>query len=64
MGNVTRGDIEAAINEATGNPDVGPIKDIQPAIVAAIDALINGEPEKETRVVKAAETRETKTNKQ
>jgi len=60
MGNITRADIEAAVKAATGNPDLGPVKDAQPEIIAAIDALINGEPEKETRVVKAEETRKPK----
>lgn len=59
MSGITRADIDAAIRKATGNPISGPVSDWTPAIAEAIDELINGKaaPAKETRVVKAAETR-------
>jgi hypothetical protein len=59
MGAITKGDIERAINGATGNPSSGVIHDWTPTIVQAIDELINGAPApKEVRVVKASETPE------
>lgn len=39
---VTRSNIEDAINNATGNPSSGLIHDWTPAIVDAVDELING----------------------
>jgi hypothetical protein len=59
MGNVTRADIEAAVKAATGNPDVGPVAEVQTEIVNAIEELLNGPTPKEARVVKAPETRKT-----
>lgn len=38
---ITRSDIEAAVNSVTGNPSVGVIHDIQPAIIDAIEALVS-----------------------
>jgi hypothetical protein len=59
MGTISSGDIEGAIKGVTGDPVSGVVHDITPALVAAIDQLINGTkaPEKENRVVKAQETR-------
>jgi hypothetical protein len=57
---VTRAQIEAAVKKATGNPDVGTVAVVIPAIVDELDKLINGEPAKEERVIKAKETPETK----
>lgn len=56
----TRAQIEAAVKQATGNPDVGTVAVVIPAIVDAVDKLVNGEPAKEERVIKAKETPETK----
>lgn len=54
---VTRDDIVAAIHSVTGNPTTGVVADITPGIADAIDALVNPKAAKETRVVKAEETR-------
>lgn len=54
---ITRADIEAAVNSVTGDPSVGIVHDIQPAIIDAVDALINPPAAKSKRVVEAAETR-------
>lgn len=60
MADITRADIEQAIKAATGNPDIGPVADIQPKIIEAITALLADEaPTKEARVIKPAETRKT-----
>ena len=59
MNEITRADIDAAVRAATGNPDLGPVRDAIPEIVDAINELINPTPEapaKETRVVAAPET--------
>ena len=57
MGTITKGDIQAAIDGVTGAPSSGVVCDVTPAIVKAIDELINGKPVAEQRVVKPAETR-------
>jgi hypothetical protein len=57
MGTISKGDIRAAIDGVTGAPTSGVVCDVTPAIVNAIDELINGKPVVEQRVVKAAETR-------
>ena len=59
MGTISTGDIEGAIKGVTGDPVSGVVCDITPALVAALDELINGTkaPEKENRVIKAQETR-------
>jgi hypothetical protein len=55
---VTAGDIRAAIDGVTGAPTSGVVADVTPALVKAIDELVNGKPEAvEQRVVKPAETR-------
>jgi hypothetical protein len=56
----TRAQIEAAVKQATGNPDVGTVAVVIPAIVDALDELLNGKPIKEDRVIKAKETPESK----
>lgn len=56
----TRAQIEAAVKKATGDPDVGTVAAVIPSIVDELDALINGEPAKEERVIKAKETPEAK----
>jgi hypothetical protein len=64
-GPITRGDIEGAIKGATGDPASGVVADITPAIVNAVDELINGKPQgaadaktkQDTRVVEAPEKR-------
>jgi hypothetical protein len=61
MADITKADIANAINAITGNPSIGIIADVTPAIVDAIDELINGEPVVEQRVVKPAETRKADT---
>jgi hypothetical protein len=60
MGHIDRAAIQRAIQGATGNPDVGPVRDVTPDIVEAINELINGHTDKETRVIKTEETRTTK----
>lgn len=57
MANITRADILGAINTVTGAPSCGIVADATPALVDAIDQLINGKPVVEQRVVKPAETR-------
>jgi hypothetical protein len=60
MGHIDRAAIEQAIHGATGNPDVGPVRDITPDLIEAINTLVNGHTDKETRTIKAEETRTTK----
>lgn len=54
---ITREDILGAIESVTGAPSVGVVHDITPALVDALDALVNPAPAKSKRVVEAAETR-------
>jgi hypothetical protein len=61
MADITRADITNAINSVTGNPTSGIVADVTPAIVDAIDKLINPKAETEQRVIKAAETRKADT---
>ena len=61
MANITRADILGAINTVTGAPSCGIVADATPALVDAIDQLINGKPVVEQRVVKPAETRKADT---
>ena len=56
MADISKSDIRAAIDGVTGAPSCGVVADVTPAIVNAIDELINGKPV-EQRVVKPAETR-------
>lgn len=60
MADITRADILGAINSVTGAPSCGIVADATPALVDAIDQLINGKPV-EQRVVKPAETRKANT---
>ena len=62
MSAITRADIEGAIHRVTGKPDTGTVAAITPALVDAIDQLINPKAEPETRIIKADETRKTKTD--
>lgn len=57
MADISKGDIRAAIEAVTGAPTSGVVAEAMPAIVRAIDELVNGTPVVEQRVVKAAETR-------
>ena len=57
MAEITRADIENAINAVTGEPTSGILKDVTPGLVDAIDKLVNPKLEQEQRIVKAAETR-------
>jgi hypothetical protein len=51
-------EIRAAIKNATGDPESGAVADITPAIVAAVDALVNPtEPETNTKTKDNKETR-------
>jgi hypothetical protein len=62
MANISKADIQNAINAVTGAPSAGVVADVTPAIVKAIDELINGKPVvAEQRVVKPAETRKEST---
>ncbi len=55
---MNRGDIEAVIRGAVGNPTSGAVADAIPSIVDAIDRKLNGKAGKgDTRVVAADETR-------
>ena len=59
---VSKEDIENAINSVTGAPSSGLICEITPAIVDAVNRLVNGDDSaKQTRVVQAAETRKVDT---
>ena len=62
MSNISRADILGAINEVTGAPSSGIICEITPAIVDAVNRLVNGDDlAKQTRVVQAPETRKVDT---
>ena len=61
MADITRADIEGAINTVTGAPSSGIVADVTPALVQALDELINGKPVVEQRVIKATETRKADT---
>jgi hypothetical protein len=61
VADISKGDIRAAIDGVTGAPTTGIVCDITPAIVNAIDKLINGKPV-EQRVVRPAETRKADTD--
>ena len=52
-----KSEILAAIHQATGNPDTGPVKEWTPAIADAIDALCNPKPETNTKTKPKQETR-------
>ena len=54
MADITKTDIANAINGVTGAPTCGIVADVTPALVDAIDELINGKPVVEQRVIKAA----------
>lgn len=54
---VTRDDIERAIHSVTGAPDTGLLHDATPAIVDAIDELINPKPAEAAAYKPAKETR-------
>lgn len=62
MADISKSDIRAAIDGVTGAPSCGIVADVTPAIVQAIDELINGKPVAEQRVVKPAETRKAESN--
>jgi hypothetical protein len=59
--NITREQITQAVKKATGDPSVGPVAVVLPAIIDAIDALANPKQavkqDKEQRIIKAEETR-------
>lgn len=55
---ITKAEILKAVQGVTGAPTVGTVAAIEPQIVDAIDRLVNGEPAKENRVIKAKETPE------
>ncbi len=62
MGAISKGDIERAINGVTGAPSSGLICDITPAIVDAVNRLVNGDDSaKQNRIIQAAETRKVDT---
>jgi hypothetical protein len=59
---VSKEDIQNAIISVTGAPSSGLICEITPAIVDAVNRLVNGDDSaKQTRVVQAAETRKVDT---
>ena len=57
----TRDEITQAVHNATGNPDSGPVAESTPAIIQAIDELLNGgdrtvsKGNRETRLMRGAE---------
>ena len=59
MADITREQIEGAVNSVTGNPSSGIIHDLQPAIVDAVMALVAPTPAatKTKRVIEVDETR-------
>jgi len=57
MADITRADIQAAIDGVTGAPTCGIVSDVTPSIVDAIARLVQGDSEIEQRVIKPAETR-------
>jgi hypothetical protein len=57
MADITRADIQAAIDSVTGAPSVGVVHDVTPGIVDAIARLLVGDSEVEQRVIKPTETR-------
>ncbi len=57
MADITRADIEGAINNVTGAPSCGIVHDVTPALIDAIARLLEGDTKIENRVVKPAETR-------
>ena len=61
MADITKADISNAINAVTGAPTFGIVADVTPALVDAIDELLNGKPVVEQRVIKATETRKADT---
>lgn len=61
MADITKVDIANAINAVTGAPSCGVVADVTPALVDAIDELLNGKPVVEQRVIKATETRKADT---
>ena len=57
MADITRADIQAAIDNITGAPSSGVVHDVTPGIVDAITRLVQGSDEIEQRIIKPAETR-------
>ena len=62
MADITRADIQAAIDGVTGAPSVGVVHDVTPGIVDAIARLLVGDSEVEQRVIKPTETRHADTD--
>jgi hypothetical protein len=57
MADITRADIQSAIDGVTGAPTCGIVSDVTQSIVDAIARLVQGDSEIEQRVIKPAETR-------
>lgn len=56
---MNKADIRAAVDQATGSPVVGPVADVIPAIVDAIDAALNpAAPEESKRAKRVTEVSE------
>ena len=55
--NLTAADIEQAIRTSVGDPTTGPIADNAATMAEAVHALLHAKSPKETRVIKAEETR-------
>ena len=64
MADITRADIQAAIDGVTGAPSVGVVHDVTPGIVDAIARLLVGDSEVEQRVIKPTETRKVDSDEQ
>jgi hypothetical protein len=62
MADITRADIQAAIDNITGAPTFGIVSDVTPSIVDAITRLVQGDVEIEQRVIKPTETRKVVTD--
>ena len=57
MADITRAEIQSAIDGVTGAPSCGIVHDVTPALIDAILGLMQGDTKIENRVVKPAETR-------
>jgi hypothetical protein len=60
MATPTKDQIAAAVRAATGAPTVGPVAEAEPAIIEAVNALVNpaATEAKESGIIKAKETPE------
>jgi hypothetical protein len=57
MPELTRAQIEEVLSDAVGAPSSGPVAEVLPLLVDAMDAALHPAPVVEARIVKAKETR-------